>query len=185
MSLPVPAISYAVFNYAKQRLLDASLGFNALINTTAATYGVAPFQLSESGAQTGLLYEGTFNIPALMQAGAPVVFPCAVLSTAKSNAAGNQAMRVTPSTFSGQVILSLDFYVKYDTGGVPLGESMYHAVEDAVIATFNDPDYYIPNPPPPGVTYNNEIAVEQDVMGYSGTYWLQMIPCTLFFYRVA
>ncbi len=183
MSAPV-AVSFLVREYCRTRLKDAISGFNYQITQTAAAYGVVPFTLSDQSTPPSLVM-GRYDYPGLTKIFGVEMAPVAVLSTAKADNSGRQNMRVTPSSFSGQIIISLDVYAVVSQGGgnlAPDGEAMYHAIEDALVATFNTPVSY--GLMPPGVTYNNEITLEQGIVDSSGGRWLQWIPCSLHFYRV-
>jgi hypothetical protein len=164
--------------------VNTTNGFNYLIGLTAAAYKVTPFQLSISSTPP-TLYLGRYDYPSIsLSMGGRINFPFAVLSTAKSDSMLSQTMRVTPSTFSGDVPISVDFYITYPYGSLPpSGEAMYHAVEDAFIGTFNTPGAY--GAFPSGVVYNNLVIVEQGNMGYEENRWVQLIPCALMFERVA
>jgi len=188
--MSTPAISFTASNFVLERLLDtANDGFNQLILETTATYGVTPFQLSDSGNAPNLLV-GRFDLPSLIKSGFQPNYPLCIMSVAKSDTIGRNSLQVTPSTFSGSIIVSLDFYVVTDCGSVPAdGQSVYQAVEDAVVGAFStDVSYALM---PQGLTFNDEALVEQGRMEFgplssSGDpVWCQMIACTLVFRRVA
>ncbi len=178
-------VSYPATNFCATRLQDGSIGFNYWMTQTAPFFGVEAFQLSEQAYPPSLVI-GRYDYPTLRKAmGANFSSPCAVLSGAKSDNTGRQNLRVTPSNFSGQIIISLDFYVTSGNGSnlPPNGQAMYHAVEAALVNTFNTPLSY--GLMPPGTTYNNEVQAEQGAMEFDGVRWVQWIPCGLFFYQVS
>ncbi len=188
--MSTPAITYTASNFVIERLLDTtSQGFNELILETTAEYGVTPFQLSDSGAAPNLLV-GRFDLPNLIKSGFQPNYPLCIMSAAKSDTIGRNSLQVTPSTFSGSIIISLDFYMTAPCGSLPRdGQNMYQAVEDAVVGAFStDVSYALM---PQGLTYNDEALVEQGRMEYGplnpadGPVWVQMIACTLVFRRVA
>lgn len=184
--MSTPAIAYLAREYVQNRLLDTSTGFNALIDLTAVTYSVQAFQLSVS-SQPPSLYTGRYDAPTIQTAmgnASSLNYPLAILSVSKLDAIGKQAMRVTPSTFSGQVIVSVDFYVTYPFGSIPPdGEAMFFAVTDALAGAMDARGSF--NAVPPGLIYNNEISAEQGVLTWDTSRWLQFIPCGIAFHVVA
>ena len=178
-------VTYNVRQFCRARLKDASSGFNYQITQTAPIYGVDSFQISDQCTPPSL-YLGRYDYPTLKQAmGVNFSTPCAVLSVSKADNSARQNLRVTPSTFSGQIIVSIDFYVVVGPQGnlPPDGEAMFTAVSEALVNTFNTPTSY--GLMPPGSTYNNEVMVEQGGMEWQGDRWIQWIPCGLFFYQVS
>lgn len=185
--MPVPPNTlYLAEQYVLERLLAADNGFNGYINLTAETYNVRPFRLATTGPGQSL-FLGRFTMADVQKAvgsGSTFSFPTAVLSIAKGDSAGQQALRVTPSIFSGQVIVSLDFYISYDLGSLPEdANAMFCAVFDALAMALCERASY--NVVPPGLGFNNEITIEQGRMEWDGTRWIQFIPVAIFFNVVA
>lgn len=178
------AISSVVADFVKSRLLDAANnGFNQLILDSSVTYDVPSFQLSDGGGDdcvSGVnLFIGRFELASLQRAGAGKNFPLAILSIAKDDAIQRANLQVTPSTYSGMIIVSLDFWVEYPGSNVPLnGEARFHAIEDALISTFDSPATF--SMVSQGIAYNNEISIDQGKMELLND-WLQFIGCTLIF----
>lgn len=178
--MPVVQASFIAREFVRERLLDSTIGFNGLIQQTATTYGVQDFQLSTQSTPPSL-WLGRYDLPTLIRAGAS--WPAAVVSTVKVDSRGKLAMRVTPSTYSGPVLISVDFYMVYPSGNFPPdGEAYFSAVEDAMISTFDDAQTY--GLLPSGLTYNNEIVVSQGKMEWTENTWIQQIACGLDFYLI-
>lgn len=184
--MPVtPQVSYLASNFVKERLLDtANDGFNQLIPGTCVEYGITPFQLSASAA-TRNLFIGRYNWVTLSKAGVAIQYPMAILSTAKSDSIGRNSLQVTPSTFSGNVIVSLDFWSATECSSIASnGQAMFQAIEDALAGTFSsDVSYSLV---PPGLSYNDEAMVEQGVLEIAATpagaqIFIQQIACTFLF----
>ncbi len=176
-------ISYVVREYVRMMLKDPNFGFNGMLLLSSSVYKVCPFTLCDCPPNLNL-FLGRYRHADIATAYAGRdYFPYAVLSVANSDMLAKNGMKVTPSTFSGVIPISLDFVISVQDGSVPLdGEANYHAVEDAMYNTFNTPTSF--GLMPPGVGYNNELKVEQGVMEYDTSRWLQLIACTMMFYKV-
>lgn len=162
-----------------------STSFNTLITETAPVYGVAPFVLTTIGAGRNLWF-GRLGLTSLIQAcgiSRDGGFPLAVLSTADLDSMGRKNLLVTPSTFAGEIVMSLDFYVAYSSRLPPDGEAMFFAIGDALINSFNTGASY--GLMPSGLMYGNESRYQQDNLEFDGTRWIQCIPCAFLFRRVA
>lgn len=179
-----PQVSYPTREFCRNLLKNTTVGFNYWITQTASSFGVPSFQLSDQSSRPSL-YLGRYDYPTLLKSGANFSTPVAVLSVAKADNTSRQNLSVTPSSYSGQVVVSLDFYIPAASSGSmpPDGEAMYFAIESALVAAFNSPTSY--GLMPPGTTYNNEIQVEQGAMEFDGTRWVQWIPVSMFFYQVS
>jgi len=180
---PLVQISSVARDFCISRLEDVNTGFNYQMNLAAPNYSVSPFTLDHTVTPPTLLL-GRYSYAVLKQAG--ILYfnaPFAVLSMAKSDMSGRQTLRVTPATFSGMMIASVDFYIPYAGAFAPDGEAMFHAVEDSFVNCFNSPPQSYAGMPS-GLTYNNECIVEQGQMEWDGNRFVQLIPCSLFFYRV-
>lgn len=178
--MSVPQTLYLAEQYVVSRLTDATTGFNYQITQTAPAYGVTPFQLTTTSTPP-TLYLGRYDANDIRKAGGATAswnVPFAILSIAKGDATGKQAMRVTPSIFSGLVIVTIDFVVGYPTGSLPPdGNAMFCAIADAMLETMNMQASV--NVPPPGIGYNNEMALDQGVMEFDGSRWVLVVPTTI------
>ena len=186
-SLLTPQISYLVIQFVRSQLEDmvGPTGFGTLLSGSASNYNFQPFQLSSSSTQISL-FTGRYDKATLQASGKipnPLTYPIAVVSTFKDDTAGKEAMKVTPSTFSGSVLVGVDFHITYPAGSLPPdGEAGFHAVEEAFIGCFCQAGTY--GLLPQGVLFNNELMVEQMNMEWSQSVWNQHIPCGLNFYVV-
>lgn len=176
--------SFTIREFVRERLLDPAEGFNFFITQAAPSYGVQPFQLSiQSSPPT--LWLGRYDLSTLVRQVSAAQLPCAILSVAKDDSRGKLALRATPSTFAGTVLVSVDFHIGYPEGAPPPdGEAMFHAVEDAMVNTFNTPTSYgfIPG----GVGYNNELIVSQGNMELTNSNgWVQQISFGMDFFLIA
>lgn len=180
--MSTPSLVFLAEEYVQSRLLDNTSGFNALIEQTATTYAVQPFTLSIQSAPPSL-YLGRYtpeDIQKSVGGASSMNFPLAILSIVNANSIGKQAMRVTPSTFSGSVPMSLDFYVAYPMSSLPPdGNAMFCAVMDAVTGALCGPGAM--GTVPAGLAFNNEVLVEQGNMSWDGSRWIQAIPCAINF----
>lgn len=174
-------VSSAVRQFGLNGLLDATKGFNYLLPLYANTYGVKPFTLSKDSKPPNL-FTGRFDYATLIRAYGPDLFPCAVISIFGDDALGRRQMRVTPSEFSGAVWLSVDFWIQYQTADFVDGEAMFFAIECAMIDTFNNQNNY--SYVPEGVSYNNEIKIDQGRMMFEEGRFTQLIACSLACNRV-
>ena len=184
---PTPSISFAAREAVVSRLLDPETGFNYIFPITAGIYGVEAFTLSKDSPAN--LFTGNYDYPSLRMAyNDSDPFPCAVVSIGESNAAGKTAMRITPSTFSGMIAISTDFYVKYPDGSVPPdGDAMVCAIEDAYYGALNGningiPAYSAINQN--GLMTNNEAQMRASKLTFNQVRWEQVIFFTSFFNRV-
>lgn len=179
MSIGVSAL---VRQFGVSCITDPTLGFNARHPAIAQEYGVEPIKFSAVTSPANLFF-GRFDLAQLQRAYKPDLFPLGVLSVFGSDAIGRQAMRVTPSTFSGSVVLTLDVYLAHNNEVPPDGEAQFFALEDAMVQAFNSEENY--QLVPGGVAYNNEIKADQGKMDYDGTRWIQLVSFAMMFNRVA
>ncbi len=178
----LPQISWVAREFVKGRLLDNGPlynGFNSNIQAACDLYGYEEdLTLSVSN-----LLLGRIAITNVIRSTSPNPYPFAVLSIMKSDAMSKLAMKVTPSTFSGAVVLSLDFNIIYRNGKVPVdGESGFFALETAIASCLNSQETYTLMPM--GLTYDNELLSEQGPLEWDGTKWTQLNAFAAVFYRV-
>lgn len=184
--MSLPQIAFVAREFVRQRLegqLGQSTSFNPNHAIAAATYGVAPMVLSTTSNPATLML-GRFKFASLVKAcmAGQFGFPIVILSIANDDMVGRGAMRVTPSTYSGPIFISIDFWVEHPERIPGDGDAIYCAIEDALMSTFNSPDSY--GLMPQGLTYNNEIRVDNGEMEFDGTRWLQLISAFMVFYRI-
>ena len=179
-----PQVSYLVIAFVRSQLEDvvSPFGFGTLLSGTAANYSFQPFALSSSATPPSL-FLGRYDRQSLMSSGVvptPLSYPIAVVSTFKDDSTGKEAMKVTPSTFSGSVLVAVDFHIAYPAGSLPPdGEAGFHAIEEAFIGCFCAQETY--SLIPQGVLFNNEVMVEQLNMEWNQDRWVQHIACGLNF----
>jgi hypothetical protein len=167
-----------------QNLLTRSdaQGFNEIFAGVAAEYsGVTPIQVTSSN-----LILGRIDPASVVQAGGPsfLSYPMFVLSPAKSDAIGNVAMKITPSTFSGVVGVSLDAFIKFPGGGIiPDGNALGCAFEDTIVSMLNEASAY--SLYTGGLIYNNEVSVDFGKMEWATNCWTQCVMSTIVFRLVA
>lgn len=166
--MSVPQISFAVREWIRERLLDDIDGFNANIVVASAFYGVPSFQLSATN-----LFLGRLDVASIRLAGSVSDPPLVILSVAKSDSTGKLALKVTPSVFSGAVIVSIDFYTGFGCSQVPPdGEANFFAQESALTQSLNGYGTYASKPGEVG--YNNEILSEQGLLIWGSAGWTQL-----------
>lgn len=168
-------VGYIAREFCRERLLDSTTGFNARILNTAPAHGWSPFVLSSQN-----LYLGRIHIADLSKSQNKLNIPCAILSVATSNALGRSAHRITPTVFSGVVAVSIDFFISFGEMELSVdGEAPFFSVEEALINCFNGDDTYATVPA--GLSYNNEIQVDQGRLEWMTSTWAQHIAATLVF----
>lgn len=160
-------------------LADATTGFNARLAAIAASYGITAFAVDWDLNSTSFIQ--SFVDPSAVDV-APLIPAdvAALLYTSLSSESHEQEGRTKFARYSGQIILHLDFYLRFDDGMEPLErntEDIADAIEDAVIQVLRrtDADW------PAGVVFNGDVASPRESIVHLADGYGQRIPFTFLF----
>lgn len=114
-------------------LSDVSSGFNPTFVAIAAVYGVTPFAIDWSISSRN--FAQCFVAPENIEASQILDFPGVTVYTTDDEDQGEP--RGVP--YKGDLILSVDFYVRLRQGAERNTEDLMDAVDDSVISVINNP----------------------------------------------
>jgi hypothetical protein len=183
----MPSTRLLVRQTALRILADPSVGFNAHLAAIAASYGIAhPFAINWTpGSQNffqGYVAPDHIEQTDLLPAGDGV--SVAMYTSQSQTNAGDE--RQKPSTFSGKILLHVDFYFRRSTlnllrQGAKLPgddggdlDSLPDAVEDAFLQTVMAPHAgWSP------VSFNGDFSCAREPFAFLGDGWQQRLPFIL------
>lgn len=160
----MPNYRKIVRDAARGFLADGTNGFNAKLSALAGSYGITPFTITWTSPTRN--FSQTF-IESVEES--PILdFPGAALYTREAGDTGVPRAL----SFSGDVMLCLDFWIRYRTGVEAFdSESILDAVEDAALAVLNAQS----NAWPAGVLFARETTILRDPLLPLGDGWQHKI----------
>jgi hypothetical protein len=139
-------------------MAHASTGFNVRLNALATAYGITPFTIDWTSAESRTFAQSLID-PQNIEICQLLDFPAACLYTEQANDTGFPR----GVKFSGSMVASLDFWQRQRDGIESLDtESMSDAIEDAAMSVLNDPTVPWPINSSISVIFARQCAIQRD-----------------------
>lgn len=162
----MPEISKQVRDVVLARLADSTQGFNVHLAAAAASYGISGFTIDWAPGSKNF-FVGQYSAEEILGSSA-VRLPAMTLFTVSSVNRNRQKFQ----TFSGDVVLGLDFWLAWRGQNTVNTESLADAVEEAMYACLNSGEWNAVNGP---VCWNGEIQLTRRPVNAGAQGWIQAL----------